>query len=232
MKHKDNHKIRKISIVKPFDSKRFVITPAVIAILLLISWIYSSENYIDPASSDYFDCSQQFTNCVWLVWPYIAGMAIALLAGHYAVSSVVKTMWDYLRAIHPQEEKGILVTYEGQGGVVGIVERSLYYGSLLVQQPLFVGVWLTLKTVSQSPRWSKDTGPVQGRGIFQPFLAGTGLSLLFAVGGFLITQNLLRGLGGFFASFLLSAGLLVIWLSCLTISFFAIKPFLENSATK
>ena len=99
-------------------------------------------------------------------------------------------MWDYLSE-KESRYKRYLTRYEGQGRLVGITERGLYYGALFAGQPFFISVWFTLKTVAQSPRWGKDKGPVQGRGIFQPFLVGSGMSLLFSAGGFYVADLLM-----------------------------------------
>ena len=152
-------------------------------------------------------------------WSYIFGIATALILGDIGTYLIVERMWDYLRIRYPRSKNKYLVTYHGQGRLVGIVERSIYYGAVLSGEPLVISVWFTLKTISQSPRWGKDKGPIQGRGIFQPFLVGSGLSLLFAIGGAFIT-TLLESSKATIASFVALA-LLFIWFYCYLITIWA-----------
>ncbi len=167
------------------------------------------------------------TNNVFLTQEHVAysmGFLVAIWTGHVATNWVVGNMWNYLRWRHPYEAKGYLETYRGQGAIVGIVERTLYYGSLIVGQAVFIGLWFTLKTIAQSPRWGKDSGPIQGRGIFQPFLAGTGLSLLFAGGGYLMTYLILKNERlGLNNSIFIGLGLVLTWALCMFVSYKAVK---------
>jgi hypothetical protein len=113
-------------------------------------------------------------------------------------------MWDYLATKHLglMEGEG---RYSSQPAILGLVERSLYFGSLVFNASFFIGVWLTLKTVAKSPRWanednimfrevlnfalgkpsSKRKSP-PGRALFQPFLVGNGLSILYSGAGYAI----------------------------------------------
>ena len=82
---------------------------------------------------------------------------------HYAYSG--------LKALH---------RYAWQGHYVGFVERGLYITALIAGHPEFLAIWLTLKTVARSIRWTQDQ-QVRGRAVFNAFLVGNGLSLLFAI---------------------------------------------------
>jgi len=147
-----------------------------------------------------------------IISSYIIGLVIAVYIGHVATKQVVDIMWEYLNTKHPRSKK--LERYHGQGEIVGLVERSLFFASLIANQPLFIGLWLTLKTVSQSPRWGRDLGNIQGRAVFQPFLAGTGLSLLFALGGYAITYVLIdQNPNSYLIVFGILLALLFIWSS-------------------
>ena len=105
-------------------------------------------------------------------------------------------MWDFLATKHKNLEEG-KGRYSSQPAILGIVERSLYYASFIFALPAFIGVWLTLKTVAKSPRWANEPNELAkkklpenppGRALFQPFLVGNGLSILFAGAGYLITH--------------------------------------------
>lgn len=63
---------------------------------------------------------------------------------------------------------------------VGIVERILYTSSFLVGQSGFVAVWFGLKGISGWKRWEEN------RKLFQVFLIGSGLSLMYSYVGYLV----------------------------------------------
>jgi len=63
---------------------------------------------------------------------------------------------------------------------VGIVERILFLAALQFEIPEFIGFWLALKVAGQWNRWADR------RKIFQVFLIGSGLSILYALVGFKI----------------------------------------------
>lgn len=61
---------------------------------------------------------------------------------------------------------------------VGIIERILYVASLQLQSAEFIGLWLGIKVAGGWARWSEN------RKIFQVFLMGNGLSVMYAAVGF------------------------------------------------
>ena len=61
---------------------------------------------------------------------------------------------------------------------VGIIERILYVSSLQLGTEEFIGLWLGLKVAGGWTRWSEK------RKIFQIFLIGSGLSVMYAAVGF------------------------------------------------
>lgn len=92
-------------------------------------------------------------------------------------------------------------------------------------QPLWVGVWLTLKTVSRPPRWERNKGLIPGRAIFQPFLVGNGISLLFSAAGSAVAFLLLSGDGAAWPMVgLIFIGLGLVWLFCYLLAKQAIAP--------
>jgi hypothetical protein len=84
--------------------------------------------------------------------------------------------------------------------LVGHVERDLYVMALLAAQPLFIGLWLTLKTLGSAEilgRWGSaaDFGQARefsklARQTYQRFLTLAGLSLLWAVGGWAMGEGI------------------------------------------
>lgn len=87
--------------------------------------------------------------------------------------------------------------------IIGIIERIFYMFSWLAIKPEFIGFWLALKVAGQWKRWEKDsetglseTGlkkKIPGRAVFNVFLIGNGLSILFGIMGALIVQWLSEG---------------------------------------
>jgi hypothetical protein len=64
---------------------------------------------------------------------------------------------------------------------VGHVERVLYTGALFAGQPIFIGLWLTLKTLGSGDLLSK--GGSKDRRVYQRFLVLSGASLAFSAVG-------------------------------------------------
>ena len=66
-------------------------------------------------------------------------------------------------------------------GIVGYVERLLYIIAFSMGQPIFIGIWLTLKTAARWEEWTKpDPEKIPGRATYNVFLVGSGLSILYA----------------------------------------------------
>lgn len=153
--------------------------------------------------------------------PYVVGFLVSVIAGHVVTKSIVEKMWAYIREAKDSTPE-TLKRYPGQQDIVGVVERSLYFAALCVNQYVFIGVWLTLKTISRSSRWENDTkgrktkNPgTPGRAVFQSFLAGTGISLLFAAAGSAITFLLLKKEDNYLEITLsILSGLVLVWFLC------------------
>ncbi len=86
--------------------------------------------------------------------------------------------------------------------ILGVIERMLYLLSMLYGHPEFVALWLGLKSAGQWKSWSKGetypisstnkqpaTETINGRSIASIFFIGSGLSLLFSAGGFLLATG-------------------------------------------
>jgi hypothetical protein len=126
----------------------------------------------------------------------VAGLAycVGALIAVFPIHMIVKLTWDLVEveslkaAIREAPETKPfdalkvhydLARYVWQGDLVGAVERLLYITAILLQRAEFIAVWLTLKTVSRSPGWTRDKW-IKGRGIFNNFLIGNGISILFS----------------------------------------------------
>ena len=72
-----------------------------------------------------------------------------------------------------------LILSQWQVLMLGVVERFLYLTSIMIGKPEFIAVWLTIKTVYLSLS-KKD---VSGRRIYNNFLVGNGISILYAFAG-------------------------------------------------
>lgn len=117
------------------------------------------------------------------------GYFYAVIVGDRLVHGVINEMWILLReeAKSTSGDPPLLVnqldalkTFSWQVRIVGIVERVLYMVSMQIQKPEFIAIWLTLKTVARSRRWTEEE-TVPGRAVFNNFLVGNGLSILFAL---------------------------------------------------
>jgi hypothetical protein len=120
----------------------------------------------------------------WLA--YAIGYFFSIFIGHWFIKLVVDKM--HMEEVY-KEEKGLI----WQASAVGFVERTLYTASWNVGKPEFIAVWLALKVASQWGRWSNGGKGVPGRSIFNVFLVGSGLSILYAVVGAMIIKWLRDG---------------------------------------
>lgn len=79
--------------------------------------------------------------------------------------------------------------YKGQPNpaVVGIIERALYTSSILVGKAEFIAVWISLKFAG---RWKIAKIPQLER-TYNPFFAGSGISILFGFIGALMIRRII-----------------------------------------
>jgi hypothetical protein len=115
------------------------------------------------------------------------GYLYATVFAFIPVLLVMDLMWSILRSQAPTRSvnDGSLYPNKWQTITIGIIERSLYLTAILIGKPEFIAVWLTLKTVSQSKRWSENHF---GRAIYNNFLVGNSLSIMYAFAGAGIIQ--------------------------------------------
>jgi len=124
------------------------------------------------------------------------GYAFAVVVGGLATKLVSDRMWECLgwkKHINPDNFRPDV----WQPRVTGIVERVLYVATLQVGKGEFIGFWLALKVAGQWSRWTKESEPggngPQGRSIYQNFLIGNALSVLYALVGFKLIEWLSSG---------------------------------------
>lgn len=113
---------------------------------------------------------------------YFYGVFIA----DWTIAGVVNRIWKILEAesssttaSNEDATENEFITYPWQASLVGITERFLYIGSLQFERPEFIAIWLTLKTIAQSRRWTQAK-TVPGRAIYNTFLIGNALSIGFS----------------------------------------------------
>jgi heme/copper-type cytochrome/quinol oxidase subunit 4 len=111
-------------------------------------------------------------------WVYLVGYFFASFVAHVPV---YVAMHQLRRAVWGKQPGPESVqrspSYWWQPGLVGILERLLYTGAYQLGSPEFIAVWLAVKVTAAWGRW----GEVHGRSIFNNFLIGNALSIIFAV---------------------------------------------------
>lgn len=123
----------------------------------------------------------------------IAGFAFSIGVGHLALWSLIeKTLWPYVRKYHPPDpdhHKSRL------SWLVGIVERSIYTGALMVPGIgiQMVAGFLALKVAS---RWHSSSGPRSTVDSDNIWIIGTCISVLFGVAGAWIALGHMPALAG------------------------------------
>jgi hypothetical protein len=129
----------------------------------------------------------EISHAVSEFWPpnnVILGYLFSLLGGHLATQATVNLMYKKLPG-SPDERVPWMPP------IIGFLERILYTAAWVANKEPFVAVWLAFKGVAQWTGWNEgrevgqgaDKKKIPGRAIFNIFLIGNALSLLFAVTG-------------------------------------------------
>lgn len=126
-------------------------------------------------------------------FPYALGFAYALGIGALLVKLVMDRM-AYITdiVITPKEIERVKATSDEawrldyQPTVMGLIERTLYMSALTYGRGEFIAVWLGLKVAGGWQRWQE---PKSGRYLYSRSLFGSGLSVLYALAGFLIVKG-------------------------------------------
>jgi hypothetical protein len=114
----------------------------------------------------------------------IAGFVFSILVGHLVLWLLIeKTLWPYVRKHHPVDpdhQKARL------SWLVGILERGIYTGALLVPGSgiQLIAGFLALKVTA---RWHTTSGPRSSVDSDNIWIIGTWLSVIFgAVGAWIV----------------------------------------------
>jgi hypothetical protein len=125
-----------------------------------------------------------------------AGLAFAVLIGHWATSALMRTAWEVVTARLGSTSPGGSTPHPEHPAALGMLERTLYVAAWQLGVREFLGLWLALKVAGNWKRWAEasphGTGTISGRTSFNLFLVGSGTSLAFGVAGGVITQLLDR----------------------------------------
>ncbi len=122
-----------------------------------------------------------------LWWHYVIGYAFSLIAGSLLIGIVINRAWDEFPISRP---------YSWHPAAIGLLERSLFTSAYLLDQGEFIAVWLAIKAAGQWNRWAEDVKDsngkvlVPGRSIYNVFILGAGLSVIYGVVGALLIEAL------------------------------------------
>lgn len=113
----------------------------------------------------------------------LVGFAVSTLGGALVLWYLVeRVLWP--RSKHPRPRFGTMP--------LGIIERALYTGALLVGAPGWIPVWLGLKVATHWPGWSNS----ESRVTYNIFLIGNALSVAIGFVGAWIAGGRLPSFGG------------------------------------
>jgi len=116
----------------------------------------------------------------------VIGYGFSVFAEAILVKSLVETLWDCIvpqSSSNPQNRPQFW-----QGDALARIEGVLYVAFLQLGLGNLIGVWLVLKVAGQWKRWMDDgdekTQRPDGRSVFNIFLIGNALSVLYSFVGF------------------------------------------------
>jgi len=124
------------------------------------------------------------TNILDVYLPYFLGFGYSAVVGGF----LVKLVTDQLVSARVRENE-IYSTNSWLSGALGIMERILYIGSLLMRKGEFIGVWLGFKVVGRLA-YKQDK---EEHTCLTAYLIGNALSIVYAVVGFKIIVWFKRG---------------------------------------
>ena len=119
---------------------------------------------------------------VWI----ICQVGVSLILGHFITMIVVNYFWHRLEKESKDIKNFEFPSEKWHPVIVGFLERFLYTSSWLLAKPEFIGVWLILKV---AVKWKA----AEKRCVYNIFLIGTAISLIFGVGGALLMLYLTQG---------------------------------------
>jgi hypothetical protein len=132
-------------------------------------------------------CGKQFLS-------YIIGFFYALFIGNWLITLVLARITSISNMVfQPKELDRVKITCnEGwrldyQPKLMGLIERTLFMSALLFNRGEFIAVWLGLKVAGGWKRWQDEK---LGRYLYSSSLFGSGLSVLYALVGFMLARGL------------------------------------------
>ncbi len=119
-------------------------------------------------------------------YAYVIGYGFSVFGAAILVKSIVETLWD---CIAPDGAANTRIRpFPWQGDVLARIEGVLYVACLELGLGQLIGVWLGLKVAGQWKRWMDDgdeaTQKPDGRTVFNIFLIGNSLSVIYSFVGF------------------------------------------------
>jgi len=116
----------------------------------------------------------------------VIGYGFSVFAEAILVKNLVDTLWD---CIAPSGSTSPQIRPRAwQGEALARLEGVLYVAFLQLGLGQLIGVWLVIKVAGQWKRWTDDgdekTQRPDGRAVFNIFLIGNALSVLYAFIGF------------------------------------------------
>jgi len=117
------------------------------------------------------------------------GYTFSVVVGHVFIKPVIDNLW---KCVSPTDKSAHMNPWSS--GMVGCLERLVYTLSLQNGNQAFIGVWLAIKAAGKWKAWEgADKVVGEGRYIYQTFLIGNLLSILFAATGFQVSQSIAEG---------------------------------------
>jgi hypothetical protein len=108
---------------------------------------------------------------------YGIGYVFAVVVGHFLIKMNVDALWRGFGVLREQRKPW-------HPAFLGLLERAMYTASISLGQASFIPLWLGLKVLPQWKRWGDDvevgTEKIEGRAVFNVFLIGNALSVIFA----------------------------------------------------
>ena len=119
-------------------------------------------------------------------YAYLIGYGFSVLAEAILVKSIVESLWESITPGGEVVRKGRPLSW--QGDVLARLEGVLYVACLQLGLAYFIGLWISLKVAGQWRRWTdpgdEQTGRPSGSTVFNIFMIGNALSVLYALVGF------------------------------------------------
>jgi hypothetical protein len=129
---------------------------------------------------------------VTLIWPWIVGLFVSMIGGHFVTAIFLKRLRNWMELPDkPFEQPSKEVPPSLTGGVERLFFTTLV-GANVDGFPTAMMAWLALKLASNWNHRDMDNQP-GARGLALSALLAGIISMLFALLGGLITRTLMRG---------------------------------------